>query len=142
MSFVSFLKKAGQVLANIGAIEAGIAPIFKAAVPEGSAVANGIDKLDLLFKSVVATEGQFATAFPGQQTGPQKLLAASSLVGPILATVETIAGKNIANEAAYIAAIQEITKGVADLMNAINPHNAEDVAASSVSAPAASVSTK
>lgn len=141
MSFVSFLKKAGQILANVAAVEAGVEPIFKAAAPAGSAVSSGLDKLDLIFKSVVATEGQFAAAFPGQQTGPQKVLAASSLLGPILATVDTLSGKHIANEAAYVAAVQKITGGVADLMNAYQGGTATDAGAA-IPAPAAAVSTK
>lgn len=141
MSFVSFLKKAGQILANVAAVEAGVEPIFKAAAPAGSATANTIDKLDLIFKSVVATEGQFAAAFPGQQTGAQKLLAASSLLGPILSTVETVSGKHIANEDAYVAAIQKITGGVADLLNAYQGGSVAD-ASGAITAPAAAVSTK
>jgi hypothetical protein len=142
MSFLSFLKKAGQILANVGAVEAGLAPIFQAALPAGSAASNVVDKLDLIFKSVVATEGQFAAAFPTTQTGPQKLLAAASLVGPVLATIDTIRGKPIANEAAYAKAIQTITGGVADLMNALQPKAASaSTAGAVVAAPAAAIST-
>lgn len=141
MSFISFLKKAGQILANVAAVEAGVEPIFKAAAPTGSTAANTIDKLDLIFKSVVATEGQFAAAFPGQQTGGQKLLAAASLIGPVLSTVDTISGKSIANEAAYVAAVQKITAGVADLMNAYKGGDATD-AGGAITAPAAAIQTK
>lgn len=141
MSFVSFLKKAGQILANVAAVEAGVEPIFAAAAPAGSAASSTIDKLDLIFKSVVATEGQFAAAFPGQQTGPQKLLAASSLIAPVLSTVSTISGKSIANEAAYVAAVQQISGGVANLMNAYKGGDAAD-ASGAVTAPATAVSTK
>lgn len=139
MSFVSFLKKAGQIIANVAAVEAGVAPIFKAAAPAGSTVANDIDKVDLIFKSVVATEGQFAAAFPGQQTGAAKLLAAASLVGPILSSVDTIRGQSIANEAAYVAAIQKITSGVADLLNAYKGGSTE-VASAALTAPATAIS--
>lgn len=139
MSFVSFLKKAGQILANVAAVEAGVAPIFKAAAPAGSTVANDIDKVDLIFKSVVATEGQFEAAFPGQQTGAAKLLAAASLIGPILSTVDTVRGKSIANEGAYVAAVQKITAGVADLLNAYKGGESADAGAA-ITAPATAVS--
>lgn len=124
MSFVSFLKRAGEILADIAAAEAGLEPIFKSTLP--SPAQPAIDKLDLIFKSVVATEGQFAAAFPGQQTGPKKLLAAASLVGPVLGTVDTIRGKSIGDQQAYVNAVQTITKGVADLMNSLQakPDNA------------------
>jgi hypothetical protein len=119
---VTFLKQAGVILANIGAAEAGLEPIFKAALPATAGAT--VDKLDLMFKSIVATEGQFSAAFPGQQTGPQKLIAAASLVGPVLSTVDTIRGKSIANEKAYSDAVKTITGGIADLMNALEAKTA------------------
>lgn len=137
MSFVSFLKKAGQILANVGAAEAGLEPIFKASLP--ASAGSFIDKADLLFKSVVATEGQFAAAFPAGQTGAQKLLAAASLVGPILGTVDTIRGKPIQDEAAYAKAIQTITGGIADLMNSLKPNADNATAGSVVTAPATAI---
>ncbi len=140
MSFISFLKNAGKILANIAAVEAGIEPIFKAALP--ASAGPTVDKLDLLFKSVVATEGQFEAAYPGQQTGPQKLLAAASLVGPVLGTVETITGKPIADQAALVAAIQKVTGGIADYMNALQAKSNAATAASAIAAPAAAISTK
>lgn len=138
MSFLSFLKRAGQILANVAAVEAGIEPIFKAALPAKDG--EYIDKLDLIFKSVVATEGQFAAAFPAGQTGPQKLVAAASLVGPVLATVDTIKGKPIANQDAYVKAVQTITGGVADLMNALQAKADNSTAGGAIPAPAAAVS--
>lgn len=139
MSFLSFLKKAGQILANVAAAEAGIEPIFKAALP--ASAQTTVDKLNLIFQSVVATEGQFAAAFPTGQTGPQKLLAAASLVGPVLGTVDTIRGKPIADEAAYIKAVQTITGGIADLMNSLKPTADNSTAGAAVTAPATAVSS-
>ena len=124
MSFISFLKKAGQILANVAAVEAGLEPIFKQTLP---ASAQGtIDKLDLIFKQVVGVEGAFEAAFPGQQTGAQKVLAAASLLGPVLQSVDTIRGTSIGNEAALTAAVQKIAGGIADYLNArnANPSNA------------------
>ena len=130
MSFVSFLKRAGTILANVAAVEAGLEPIFKGALP--ASAGPTLDKLDLIFKQVVAVEGSFAAAFPGQQTGPQKIVAAASLIGPVLQSVDTIRGKSIANEAAYTKAIQTIAGGLADLMNAINSQPATSTVAGAV----------
>lgn len=140
MGFLSFLKKAGQILANVAAVEAGLEPIFRAAVP--AAAGATVDKLDLIFKSVVATEGQFAAAFPAGQTGPQKMLAAASLVGPILGTVDTIRGKPIADEAAYTKAVQVIAGAVADLLNALKPTADNATAGAAVTAPADAIASK
>jgi len=139
MSFVSFLKRAGQILANVAAVEAGLEPVFKQSLPTGAQPT--VDKLDLIFKSIVATEGQFAAAFPAGATGPQKLVAAASLVGPVLSTVDTIRGKPIADEAAYTKAVQTITGGVADLLNALKPNASNADAGGAITAPATAVST-
>jgi hypothetical protein len=144
MSFISFLKKAGMILADVASVYAVGEPLFKNVL--GSQVspgmAAGADKLNLIFQSVLATEGQFAAAFPTGQTGAQKLLAASSLVGPVLSTVDAIRGKPIANEVALTKAIQTITGGIADYMNALKPDsNPAETAASSVPAPAAAIET-
>ena len=139
MSFVSFLKKAGQILANVAALEGGLEPIFKAALPASAGAT--VDKLDLIFKSVIATEGQFAAAFPTTQTGAQKLVAAATLVGPILSTVDTITGKPIANEAAYTKAIQTITGGIADLLNSLQAKADAATSGGAIPAPAAAISS-
>jgi hypothetical protein len=137
MSFVSFLKSAGKVLANIAAAEAGIEPIFKAALP--ASAGGAVDKLDLIFKTVVATEGQFAAAFPGQQNGAQKLVAASSLIGPVLNSIDTVAGTHVADQAALIAAIQNITGGIADYLNARQGGNSQTASGAAIPAPAVAV---
>jgi hypothetical protein len=132
MSFVSFLKKAGQIIANIAAVEAGLAPVFKQAIP---AAAPTIDKLDLIVHQIIGVEGAFAAAFPSQQTGPQKVVAAASLIGPILSSVDAITGKPIQNEAAYVKAVQVIAGGVADLLNSLGDKPSTATVAASVIAP-------
>jgi hypothetical protein len=147
MSFVSVLKKVGMVFADVASVYAIGEPLFRNVLstpglvtPQGVPAAT-VDKLDLIFKSIFAVEGQFAAAFPvGKQTGPQKLLAASALIGPILSTVDTIRGKPIANQAALTQAIQSIAGGFADYLNAIHADNNQSTtAASVVIAPATTV---
>lgn len=144
MSFLSFLKRTGQILADVASVYAIGEPLFKNVL--GSQVSPGVvagaDKLNLIFQSVLATEGQFAAAFPAGQTGPQKLLAASSLIGPVLSTVDVIRGKPIADEAAYTKAIQTITGGIADLMNSLKADsNPASTAAGAIPAPATAIGT-
>jgi hypothetical protein len=80
-------------------------------------------------------EGAFAAAFPSQQTGPQKVVAAASLIGPILSSVDAITGKPIQNEAAYVKAVQVIAGGVADLLNSLGDKPSTATVAASVVAP-------
>lgn len=132
MSFISFLKKAGMIIANVAAVEAGLAPVFKQAIPQA---APAIDKLDLVVHQIVGIEGAFAAAFPGQQTGAQKVVAAASLIGPILSSVDAITGKHIQDESAYVKAVQTIAGGVADLLNSIGDSPSNATVAASIVAP-------
>lgn len=139
MSFVSFLKKAGQVLANVASVEAGLEPIFKNMLP--ASLQPNVDKLDTAFKSVIAVEGMFQAAYPGQQTGPQKLQAASTLIAPLLSTLDSLAGTHTVDDGAKKAAILKITGGFADYVNALSGGDANK-AAPAVLAPAAAISAK
>jgi hypothetical protein len=129
MSFVSVLKKVGQVLANVASIEAIGVPLFKQLDPKAAPV---VDKLDLIFKQVYGVEGMFAAAYPGQQTGPQKLIAATTLVAPLLASVDSIAGTHVEDSAAKQAAIAKITGGIADYINAHSGGNTEQLASGAI----------
>lgn len=136
--FVSFLKKAGQIIANFGAAEAGLEPIFKAILPAKDGVY--IDKLDTIMKSIIATDGMFEAAFPGQQTGPDKLKAAATLVAPLLASLDSLAGTHTVDSVAKQAAILKITSGFADYINALDGGNLPTAAAGAIPAPAAAIS--
>jgi hypothetical protein len=139
MGFLSFLKKAGQVLANVAAEEAGLEPIFKKLLP--AAAGPVLDKLDLAFKNIVATEGMFTKAFPGQQTGPQKLTAATTLIEPLLASVDTLVGTHIVDGPASAAAVLKITSGLADYINARSGGDSTGTSVAALPAPAASISS-
>jgi len=129
MSFVSVLKRIGTVLANVASIEAIGVPIIKQLAPQTSAT---VDKLDLIFKNIYGVEGMFAAAYPGQQTGPEKLLAASTLIAPILASVDSIAGTHTEDTAAKQAAIAKIVGGFADYVNALTGGNAQALASGAI----------
>jgi hypothetical protein len=137
MSFISFLKKAGTIIADVAETYIGLEPALKQNLP--TAAGAPLDKLDLIFNNVLAIEGAFAAAYPTGQTGPQKLVASASLIGPIISSVEAISGKQIGDAAAYTKAVQTITGGIADLMNSLKGSADNSTAAAALSAPAASV---
>jgi hypothetical protein len=135
MGFVSFLKNFGVILGKVALAEAGVVQGVKAADPAASPT---VDKLDTMFQSVLATEGMFQAAFPGQQTGPQKLAAAGTLVTPILNEVSVLTGKKIANAAAYQAGVTAMINGMVGMMNAVE--GTPVVTTTTITAPAASTS--
>lgn len=116
---ISFLKKLGQVLAKGAAIALGVEPLvvkfLGSAMP--APVATAVNDLTAIGQMVVQAEAMLQ----GSGTGPQKLAAASPLVANIIQTSELMAGKKIANEAAFTAACQKITGDVADLLNSLSP---------------------
>ena len=132
MSFVSFLKSFGMILAKIALAEAGIVQGVKAADP---AVAPTVDKLDAIFQNILATEGMFAAAYPGQQTGAQKLAAAGTLVTPILNSVQLISGKKIANAAQYAQGANAVINGIVAMLNSVE--GSAPVTTTTVTAPGA-----
>lgn len=116
MGFVSFLKSFGMILAKLAMAEVGIVQGVKVADP---AIAPTVDKLDSIFQNIVATEGMFQAAYPGQQTGAQKLAAAGTLVTPILNSVQLISGKKIANATQYSQGVQTVINGIVAMLNSV-----------------------
>jgi len=126
---LTFLKKLGTILANAAGIFAGIGPIItpflgSAASQASSAIGTAVNDLTAISQVVVQVEAVLQA--PG--SGPQKLIAATPLVIQILKTSQIVAGKQIADEALFAKAAQEITSGVADLLNSIHPDEAKHAA--------------
>lgn len=115
---MSWLKKLGQaVLKGIGIVQQ-FQPQIAANLP-----INAATKFNDIFGrivSAVTTTEVVVGAISGGKTGADKLLAASALVGQIVQSSELMAGKKIHDEAAFTAAVQRITGGVADLMNSLD----------------------
>lgn len=103
---------------NIGTeLMAGI-PLIQPYLPQNvnSVITSAEDKLKGIFNAVITTE-QMAAALTPNLTGPQKLQIAKNFAIPIIQSVETIAGKQPKDEAAFERACTDITSAVADLLN-------------------------
>jgi len=117
---MSFLKKLGLVLAQVGATAVGLGPIVAPLFGSGAGkvvqiaatVANDLTAIG----SVIA---QIETALQGKE-GVEKFRAAVALVGPIVRTSQLVSGKKIADEALLQKGIEGITQGVVDVLNAIH----------------------
>jgi hypothetical protein len=115
---MTFLKKLGSVLANIGSIALGIGPIVLPFLGSGKApqvVASAVNDLTAIGSVVV----QIETALQGKP-GIEKLSAAIPLVGNIIKTSELVVGKKIQNEALFTQAVQEFAQATVDLLNSIH----------------------
>ncbi|MBO0887486.1 hypothetical protein J2P12_00135 [Candidatus Bathyarchaeota archaeon] len=126
MSVTSFLKKLGQIIANVAGVAAGVGPIvipFLGAGKAPAVAATGINDLTSIGSLVVQIEAAFA-AIPGS-TGAQKLQAAVPLVANIVRTSEMLAGKKIHDETLFTKGCTEITQGVVDLLNSIDQGEAK-----------------
>ena len=141
MGFTSFLKKAGIILAKLALAEAGVALGVKQADPN---LGPKVDKLDQIFQSIVAVEGMFEKAYPGQQTGAQKLAAAGTLVAPILNQVQVLTGAKVGDSAQYTEGINTIITGIVKMLNSSdgNPQAVLPVIAAPAAATAPVVTSK
>jgi len=116
---MSFLKSFGTILARIIGVIAGVSGVINPLLDQHvqTVATNVEDKATQILQAVMNVEASFAAAWPNTQTGVQKLQAATALVGPILAQIDQIRGRKIANEAKWVASVKTITGGVADLLN-------------------------
>lgn len=116
---MNFLKKFGQVVANIAGIVAGIGPIFQKALPSESGV---IGTVTSDFEQVAGIVGMIEAAFTavGNAKGTDKLKAATPLVVQAILASTLMVGKKIADPVAFNTACTEITSGFADLLNSLH----------------------
>jgi hypothetical protein len=143
--FVSFLKKAGQVIASAAMIAEefypALAPLVNAVLPAkdqakaASVEATVSSDISSVSSVVMSVEGISAT-LTQPLSGAQKAAAAGPQIGAIFLASEALAGKKIANPAAFNAAMAVIAGGVADAWNAVDG-SALPTPAAATPAPAA-----
>lgn len=117
---MTFLKKLGQVIANIAGIVTGVGPIFSAAVPKaGSTIAvitTDLQQIAGVIQTVEAIGAAATTAIPGAE----KLRMATPLVAQAILQSTLLAGKHIANETLYKQGAQKVADGMADILNSLH----------------------
>lgn len=114
---MTFLKKLGQVLAKAVSIFLGVEPLVAPYIGGAAPKAvNVVNDLTAIGQVVVQAEA----IIQGSGTGAMKLSAATPLVASIIKTSQMLDGKKIKDEAAFTKACQEITSGVADLLNSLD----------------------
>ena len=120
---MSFLKKLGLVLAQVGATAVGIGPIITPLLGSwgsaGGKINQGISVVVNDLTTIASLIVQVEVALQGK-TGPDKFQAALNLVGPVVRTSQLVSGKKIADEAMLQKGITEITQGVVDVLNSLH----------------------
>jgi hypothetical protein len=147
--FISFLKKAGQILVAAEPIEAELlpqlAPLLNLALPQKSQAAavavenTAQSEIGLMTQNVLAAETMANTlaASGTTVTGAQKAAAAAVGIKTILENSQAMAGKKIASPTGALAAAEKIAGALADWWNAVDGSSLPTVASSTAPAPAA-----
>lgn len=117
---MSFLKKLGMVVAQVGALALGIGPLVSPMFgSKGDKVGADIATVANDFTLIAQVVVQIETALQGQ-TGADKRKAAIALITPIIKTSQIVSGKRIADAALLEAGIGQITDGVVAVLNSIH----------------------
>jgi hypothetical protein len=117
---MSFLKKLGQVVAQVGALALGIGPLVSPLFgSKGDQVGGQIQTVSNDLTLIAQVVVQIETALQGQ-AGTDKRRAAIALIGPIIRTSQIVSGKKIADAALLETGIGQITDGVVAVLNSIH----------------------
>lgn len=115
--FVSFLKVAGEVIANGVTSYFGLPPVFKLPAPSASATATATD-VSSIVQAAIQVEAIGKTL---GLTGPQKLQALIPQVFAILNSSLALGGKPIAQPALATSGATGISQGIVDFLNSLEP---------------------
>lgn len=117
---MSFLKKLGQVAAQVGALALGIGPLVSPLFgSKGDQVGGQIQTISNDLTLIAQVVVQIETALQGQ-AGADKRRAAIALIGPIIRTSQMVSGKKIADASLLETGIGQITDGVVAVLNSIH----------------------
>src|SRR5262245_16225166 len=116
---MSWLKKVGSVALQVGKVLPTVGPIVTAVIPgtkDDQIVAAATTTVDQLVNIIVSIEkaGQAINA-----AGAQKAAMAAPLIAQAILQSTALAGKQIGDEPAFLAACGKIGADLADALNAL-----------------------
>lgn len=127
-TFMSFLKKAGQVLSAGLTITGIVFPVLRPLLGAGAGASGQPDSGSILgridtglndFTAIGTQILTIETALQGK-TGAEKLAAATTLVAGVVRTSELVSGHKIANELEFISGCQDLTNATVRILNALH----------------------
>jgi len=123
-SFLSGLKRFGQIVANVAGIASGLGPIFKGYLPSQ---AGTIDKVE---SEIAAIAGQIQTVESIGQVlgtpGPDKLKAAAPLVAQVILQSALMAGHEY-DQALFTEGATDVANGFAKILNSIKADKVQNI---------------
>lgn len=133
---MTFLKKLGQILLQVGTTALGISPLITPLFGnKGTAATGTISTVANDLTSIASVIVQIETALAGK-TGADKLAAAINLVGPIIKTSQLVSGKKIADANLMAQGIAAVTQGMVDVLNSLHPDAVSAVLTTGTTTPA------
>lgn len=124
MGALTFLKKLGGIVLQVGAVVTGLYPLIQPMLGSGkpaTIVGTAVNDLSQISKLVIQIE---AVGQSLNLTGPQKLQALVPLVQNVVLTSEVVDGKKVANNDLFVKACTEYAQATVDLLNSIHPDEA------------------
>jgi hypothetical protein len=113
---VTFLKKLGTILLKVIGTVTGFAPLLNQYVDTSKVAPKIEDKLNQVLNIVITAEQMFAAAGV-EQSGSQKLAAASKFVAQAIQQADVLVGRKPQNEALFTDASTRLTAALADILN-------------------------
>lgn len=114
MAFLSAFGRVMKTVGRVGAEIAGVGPVFAIAFPKQGKHLSRITDV----ASVVATTVQYAEAMV-DANGSEKLKKATPLVAQAMRMSELLTDKEIADEEKFLRGCEQITSGMADVLNSL-----------------------
>jgi hypothetical protein len=116
---LTFLSKLGKFLAEGIALATGVWPLVSQFFGSKASASVISVENDLTQIGAIIVQVEAVIQTPG--SGTSKLAVAVPLVANIIKTSELVSGHKIVNEALFIQGCTDITNGVAEILNSLDP---------------------
>ena len=129
---MTFLKKLGSIILQVGKIAVGYGPLISGLLPKYAGEVQVVeDKLSQMGAAVITVE---AVGQALALQGADKLKAVIPLIGQAVSQSALVAGKKIADQVLYDKAVQEFAQATVDLLNSLHEDAAKTTDPSSTPA--------
>lgn len=122
---MTFLSKLGKIIATVTGLFLGFAPVIQKTYPGTGGVIDTVSK-DLAEVGTVVANIEAIGQLKGL-SGADKAKAAGPLVAQIVLNSSLVAGKKIANPDLFQQGCQNISGGVADVLNSLHEDSTSTV---------------
>jgi hypothetical protein len=118
---MTFLKKLGQILAQVGQFAIGIEPLIDRMLPNGGGIVRTVSQ-DLTEMANVVVNIETLANVMGTP-GPDRLKQVAALLGPIVLQSAVVAKHDIGNPALFQQSLTGYAQATVDLLNSLKADN-------------------